>query len=224
MEEGADAGLAPERVRRQLEGSLGRLGVDHVDMYLTHAPDPDVAIAETLAALDELVREGKVRAVGASNVDAAQLAEALAAGPLYAWVQNSYSLLDREPERQLLPLVRDRGLGFTPFSPLAGGWLTGKYRRGEPAPPGSRMAHRPEPYLHLQEDSVFDGLEELERRAGDRGVDMATLAFAWLFAQREVTAVVVGPRRPEHLEPALRALELGLSQDEAEELGALFPR
>jgi aryl-alcohol dehydrogenase-like predicted oxidoreductase len=223
MDEGADAGLAPARVRRQLESSLARLGVDHVDMYLTHEPDPDVPVAETLATLDELLHEGKVRAVGASNVDARGLVEALAARPLYQWVQNSYSLLDREPERELLPLVRERGLGFTPFSPLAGGWLTGKYRRGAAAPAGSRMAQRPEPYLHLRDDRTFDALEELERRARDRSVDSATLAFAWLLAQPDVTAIIVGPRRPEHLEPALRALELELSQGEADELAALFP-
>ena len=101
----------------------------------------------------------------------------------------------------MLPLCAEHGLGFTPFRPLAGGWLTGKYRRGAPAPAGSRMTLRPEPYLHLDDDRVHAGLERLAERG-----DPATLAFAWLYTQPQVTAVVVGPRRPEHLEPALAAL------------------
>src|SRR6185437_14109913 len=150
MEAGADHGLAPERVRRQLESSLRRLGVERVPLYLTHEWDPDVPIAETAGALDELRREGKIGAYGLSNVDGAQLRSALAAGA-FGWVQNSYSLLDRAAEREVLPLCAEHGLGFTPFSPLAGGWLTGKYRRGRPAPPGSRMALRPGPYEQFQD-------------------------------------------------------------------------
>ncbi|HVA32097.1 MAG TPA: aldo/keto reductase, partial [Gaiellaceae bacterium] len=184
MDEGSDRGLAPARVKRQLESSLRRLGVERVQMYLTHEPDPDVPVAETLGALDELVREGKVAAVGASNVDGAQLREALgaAAGTRYGWVQNSYSLLDREAEREVLPLCAAEGLGFTPFSPLAGGWLTGKYRRDRTPPAGSRMTLRPEPYEHLRTDATFAALEELERLAAERGTSGAALALAWLLA------------------------------------------
>src|SRR3989440_8434446 len=124
MDEGEDHGLAPARVKRQLESSLRRLGIERVELYLTHDWDPDVPIAETLGVLDELVREDKAGAVGASNVDGAQLRAALAVDvPVrFEWVQNSYSLLDREPEREVLPLCEARRLGFTPFSPLAGGW------------------------------------------------------------------------------------------------------
>jgi aryl-alcohol dehydrogenase-like predicted oxidoreductase len=185
-------------------------------MYLAHDWDPAVPVAETLAALDELVQAGKIGAAGASNVDGAQLREALAIGG-YRWVQNSYSLLDREAEREVLPLCAEHGLGFTPFSPLAGGWLTGKYRRGQSPPEGSRMTMRPEPYEHLLTDKVFDSLERLEQLGPP-----AQLAFAWLFADPRVTAVVVGPRRPEHLEPALAALENPLTPDERDELSALF--
>jgi aryl-alcohol dehydrogenase-like predicted oxidoreductase len=250
MDEGADHGLAPERVKRQLESSLRRLGVEHVQMYLTHEPDPDVPIAETLGALDELVREGKVGAVGVSNVDGAQLREALAvpgagpgeghdpglapgvfagkglrppAGTRCAWVQNSYSLLDREAEREVLPLCEEEGLGFTPFSPLAGGWLTGKYARGAEAPAGSRMTQRPEPYAHFVEsDAVWRGLDGLAAAAAARGTSQAALALAWLLAEPRVTAVVVGPRRPEHLEPALTALAHPATPDERSELARLF--
>ena len=210
MDEGEDHGLAPARVQRQLESSLRRLGVERVDMYLTHDWDPDVPVAETLGALNELVREGKVGTIGASNVDGAQLRAALAVDlPVrFEWVQNSYSLLDRDAERDVLPLCWEHGLGFTPFSPLAGGWLTGKYRRGEPPPAGSRMTQRPEPYEHLRDDRVFDGLERLERLAVESGTTSAALAVAWLLADPRVTAVVVGPRRPPQLEPALAALRL----------------
>jgi aryl-alcohol dehydrogenase-like predicted oxidoreductase len=214
MEEGADHGLAPARVRQQLESSLQRLGVDRVSLYLMHAWDPDVPIAETAGMLDELVAEGKVGAYGLSNVDGAQLTEALAAGS-FAWVQNSYSLLDREAEDEVLPLCAARGIGFEPFSPLAGGWLTGKYRRGAPLPEGSRMTMRPEPYEHLRDDAIFDRIERLAEMG-----DPATLSFSWLLSDPRVTAVVVGPRRPEHLRPALDAAPLDSAQ--REELSELF--
>jgi aryl-alcohol dehydrogenase-like predicted oxidoreductase len=222
MDEGEDHGLAPERVKRQLESSLGRLGVERVQMYLPHGWDDDVPIAETAAALDELVAEGKVGAYGLSNVDGGQLREALAVGS-FGWVQNSYSLLDREPQVEVLPLCAEHGLGFTPFSPLAGGWLTGKYRRDEEAPAGSRMTMRPEPYLHLRDDAVYDALDGLADAAAERGVSTAELALAWLLADPHVTAVIVGPRRPEHLEPPLAALSVRLDVSEREKLAALFP-
>ena len=212
MTQGADHGLAPARVRRQVESSLERLGVGRVDLFLTHDWDLDVPIVETAGALDELVAEGKIGAYGLSNVDAAQLDEAVAAGS-FAWVQNSYSLLDRGVEEDVLPLCEELGLGFTPFSPLAGGWLTGKYRRGAAVPEGSRMTMRPEPYEHLQDDAVYDRLERLEEMG-----DPATLALGWLLGDPRVTAVIVGPRRPAHLEPALAALEAG----RREELSAVF--
>jgi aryl-alcohol dehydrogenase-like predicted oxidoreductase len=218
MDAGADHGLAPARVRRQLESSLRRLGVERVSMYLTHAWDPDVPIVETAGVLDELRAEGKLAAYGVSNVGGAELREALAAGA-FGWVQNSYSLLDREPEVEVLPLCAEHGLGFTPFSPLAGGWLTGKYRRGEEPPAGSRMTMRPEGYDHLRNDRIFDALERFERLAAAEGTTTAALALAWLLAEPRVTAVVVGPRRPAHLEPALAALTLSVDR---EALAAVF--
>jgi len=222
-----DRGLAPDRVRRQIEGSLRRLGVERVDLYLIHAPDPETPIGETLAALDELVRAGKVGAIGASNVSAAELEEALRASEerrlaRFEWVQNSYSLLERDDEADVLPLCARHGLGYTPFSPLAGGWLTGKYRRGEPYPAGSRMTLRPEPYEEIAGERTFDGLEAFESAARERGTDPATLALAWVVDHPQVAAAVVGPRRPEHLEPAGSALGLRLSEAEREEIGALF--
>ena len=207
-----DVGLAPARIRRAVDGSLRRLGVERIDLYLTHEPDPDTPLADTLGVLEDFVREGKIGAFGGSNVGAEHIVG-------YQFVQNSYSLLDRAAEEDVLPLCERDGLGFEAFGPLAGGWLTGKYRRGEAAPPRSRMAQRPEPYLHLDDERVYRGLDELERRARERRTSMAALAFAWLLADERVTAVVVGPRRPEHLAPAVEALELEVSRAE---LAGLF--
>jgi aryl-alcohol dehydrogenase-like predicted oxidoreductase len=223
----SDRGLSRERILRQIEGSLERLGVERVELYLIHAPDPDTPLEETLGAFDELVRAGKVGAIGASNVDREYLEEALAISERegfvrFEWVQNSYSLLDREPEHGVLQFCAERGLGFTPFSPLAGGWLTGKYARGQSYPAGSRMTQRPEPYAGFGDERVWRGLDRLAAAAEERGVDMATLAFAWLFSNPDVTAVVVGPRSPEHLDPAVRGLELGLPHEDREEIGAFF--
>ncbi|MGH2932450.1 MAG: aldo/keto reductase [Gaiellaceae bacterium] len=214
-----DHGLSRERVLRQIDGSLARLGVEQVDMYLIHEPDPATPIEETVDALEEVMRAGKVKAIGASNVDVAWLEEA---GDRVQWVQNSYSLLDRELD-DVPSYCADHGIGFSPFSPLAGGWLAGKYRRGEPPPPGSRMTMRPEPYLHLDADTVYDGLDRLADAAVQREVDMPTLAFAWLLTDPRIAAVVVGPRRPEHLDPAIAALEVELSPAERDELASFFP-
>ena len=138
------------------------------------------------------------------------------------WAQNSYSLLEREDEKEAIKICVREGLGYTPYSPLAGGWLTGKYRRGEEPPAGSRMTLRPDPYLHFQDDRVFDALEAFEERARAQETSPAALAIAWLLGDPNVTAVVVGPRRPEQLRPALEALDLQLSPSEREQLTALF--
>jgi aryl-alcohol dehydrogenase-like predicted oxidoreductase len=222
-----DRGLSRERILREIDGSLTRLRTDRLDLYLTHEPDPDTPIEETLRALDELVRSGKVGAVGASNVDAPQLEEALEASDRlglvrYEWVQNEYNLLARGSENGVLTICGREGLGFTPFSPLAGGWLTGKYHRREAYPPGSRMTLRPEPYAELENEQTFRAIEKFESAAAERGVEPATLAIAWVLSHPRVTAVVVGPRRPAQLETALAALEQSLSPHERDELAKLF--
>jgi aryl-alcohol dehydrogenase-like predicted oxidoreductase len=215
MDEGEDHGLSPARILRQIDPSLRRLGVERVDLYLAHEWDPDVPVAELAGVFEELVAAGKIGAYGLSNVDGAQLREALEAGS-FAAVQNSYSLFDRESEDDVLPLCEEEGLWFQAFSPLAGGWLTGKYRRDSPEPEGSRMTMRPGPYEHLRHDRVYHALEELERRG-----DPATLALAWLLGDARVS-VVLGPRRPEHLQPALAALANPLTPAEREALSDEF--
>jgi aryl-alcohol dehydrogenase-like predicted oxidoreductase len=221
MEAGADHGLARSRMARQLESSLERLGVDRVDVYLAHEFDPDVPANELVGTFEGLVGISLIRAWGVSNFDAEQLRSLMETGTP-AVVQNSYSLLDRADERGVVELCAAFGISYTPFSPLAGGWLTGKYKRDTPVPEGSRMAMRPGPYEHLRNEETFAALDRFAEVAAQRGVHLATLAISWLLAQPHVTAVVVGPRRPEQLEPALTALEDRLSQSEAEELAALF--
>ena len=227
MAEGADRGLSRARIRRQVESSLGRLGVERLPLYMAHAFDSDVPQEETLAAFDELVREGTIGAVGASNFTAEQLAEALELSALegltrYEWVQNSFSLLEQGDRETIFPLCHEHGLGYAPFGPLAGGWLTGKYRRGEAPPPGSRMTLRPEGSERYRTDTTFDALAALERASAERGVTMAGLALAWLLHVPELTAIVVGPNTVEQLAPVVEALDVRLDADEQARIGALF--
>lgn len=222
-----DRGLSRRHIMRQVEASLRRLGVECLDLYLIHEPDPPTPLEETLRALDDLVRQGKVCYIGCSNMPAWLTTKALWISDKlglqrFEWVQNSYSLLARADEAELFPLLADQGLGYTPFSPLAGGWLTGKYRAGAPFPAGSRMTLRPEPYYGLLRAEIFRGLERLRAHAAARGTDMAALALAWVMAHPQVTAPIVGPRRPDHLEPARHALELRLDADERELIASFF--
>jgi aryl-alcohol dehydrogenase-like predicted oxidoreductase len=214
VHEGDDSGLAPARLRRVVRASLERLGVERIDLFLIHEVDPATPLADTLGALEELVRDGLIGAIGISNVDGDYLAEALALAPISV-VQNEYSLLARDAERDVLPLCAEHGVEFQAFSPLAGGWLTGKYSRGTPFPSGSRMTLRPDPYAELVRDDVFDSLEQLAQRG-----DPATLSLAWILANPLVGAVVTGPRRPAHLDPVWAALELEVDRDELTELFA----
>jgi aryl-alcohol dehydrogenase-like predicted oxidoreductase len=221
MDSGEDSGLAPDRVRRQIRTSLERLGVEHVDFYLAHAPDETVPFADTARAFEELVGDGLVGAWGVSNFDAALLGDALQTDRP-ALLQNSYSLLDRGDEAELLPLCAEHGIAYQAFSPLAGGWLTGKYRRGQDVPAGSRMTLRPEPYRGFENDRVYDSIEALERAAADRGASAAGLALAWLLSHPQGIAIVIGPRNPSHLDPVREAVTLELSPAERDQIGGLF--
>ncbi|HET9437928.1 MAG TPA: aldo/keto reductase [Gaiellaceae bacterium] len=225
--EGADRGLGRHRIRRQVETSLARLGLERIPLYLAHAFDPGTPQEETLSAFDELVREGKVGAIGASNFTAEQLAEAVEISELegiarYEWVQNAFSLLERDDAETVLPVCHEHGLGYEAFGPLAGGWLAGRYRRGQPYPEGSRMTQRPDGYRRFESEATFDALEALEREALGHGVSMAGLALAWLLGAPGVTAIVVGPTRVEQLEPVREALALELTRDEHTHVGGLF--
>jgi aryl-alcohol dehydrogenase-like predicted oxidoreductase len=221
MSSAADRGLSRERIERQLASSLQRLGTDRVELYLAHEFDPEVPLEETVGSFDGLVAIGAVGAYGVSNFGARQL-EAAAAVGAPACVQNSFSLLERTDEPDLLSLCEERGIAYVAFGPLAGGWLTGKYRRGAPFPAGSRMTQRPEPYEDFLRDDVFDALETLERLAAERGISMAGLALAWLLAEPRLTSAVVGPARPEHFRPVVEALSHPLEPAERDHLSRVF--
>jgi aryl-alcohol dehydrogenase-like predicted oxidoreductase len=222
-----DRGLSRRHILQQVDESLGRLQTDRLDMYLIHEPDPDTPLDETLRALDDVVRMGKVLYVGASNIEAWRLTRGLWISDKegfcrFDWVQNSFSLLDRAAEREMFPLCIDRGVGFTAFSPLAGGWLTGKYRAGEAYPDASRMTLRPEPYRHLERDVVFRGLAGLADEARARGVEMGALAIAWVLHHPRVDAAIIGPRSVPHLDAALSSTMIDLSDQDGPRLAALF--
>ena len=222
-----DRGLSRRHILQQVDESLARLQTDRLDLYLVHEPDPETPLDETLAALDDLVRMGKVLYVGASNIEAWRLARALWLSEVrrfarFEWVQNAYSLLDRTPERELFPLCADTGVGFTAFSPLAGGWLSGKYRAAGAYPEGSRMTLRPEPYRHLESERVFRGLSAFAGEAAARGAEMTALAIAWVLHHPRVDAAIVGPRTPAQLDAALAALSVTISDADAERLASLF--
>jgi aryl-alcohol dehydrogenase-like predicted oxidoreductase len=222
-----DRGLSRRHILQQVDESLRRLHTDRIDLYLTHEPDPETPLEETLVALDDLVRTGKVLYAGCSNIEAWRLARALWISDVrrlvrFEWVQNSYSLLDRTPERELFPLCEDQRVGFTAFSPLAGGWLTGKYQTAGAYPEGSRMTLRPEPYLHLVSDRVFRGLAAFFDEARSRDVDMSALAIAWVLHHPRVDAAIIGPRNSAHLDAALTATSVTMTDADAAHFANLF--
>jgi len=210
-----DEGLAPDRIRRQIRASLERLGVDRIDFYLAHAQDPAVPLAETVACFESLRDDGLIGEWGLSNHDFAEIRDT---NP--ALVQNSFSLLDRADEADVLPHCRERGIPYVPFGPLAGGWLTGKYRRGEDYPEGSRMTQRPGGYAHYNDDRVFDALDALADEAASRGVSMAGLAFAWV--THRCDGAVCGPNRAAHLDPVLEAMQIELTNEDVVRIGGFF--
>lgn len=222
-----DWGLSRRHIFEQVEASLSRLGIEALDMYLIHEPDPTTPLEETLTALDDLVQQGKVRYLGASNMPAWLMTKALWISDKYGrqrfdWIQNEYSLLQRGDEQELFPLLEDQGLGYTPFSPLTGGLLTGKYSYQGDYPEGSRMTLRPDPYQKYWTEKTFAALAAFEEQAKVRGVSMAGLALAWAAGHPLVTAPIVGPRRPSHFEPVREALELELDRESRQALAQLF--
>jgi aryl-alcohol dehydrogenase-like predicted oxidoreductase len=203
-EMGADpsrSGASPRWIERAVEDSLRRLGTDRIDLYQLHRPDPQVPIGETLGALDELVKAGKVREIGCSNFSADRLREAEESaregGARFASVQNEYSLLNREPEGEVLPECERQGIAFIPYFPLANGLLTGKYRRGQDAPAGSRLdSARGERLLTEENLAVVERLLEFSE---SRGRTILELAFSWLLTRPYVASVIAGATSPEQV-------------------------
>jgi aryl-alcohol dehydrogenase-like predicted oxidoreductase len=218
-----DAGLSRHHIIRAAEASLRRIGCDYIDLYQVHEWDGQTPLEETLSALDHLVSSGKVRYIGCSNYAAWQLSKAL-------WIsereglerfvsqQVYYSLQARDIEYEIVPLCVDQGLGILVWSPIAGGLLSGKYRRGVEAPEGSRhLGDWSEPPIH-DEDKLYDTIEELVAIGKDRGVSAAQVALAYTMAKPAVTSVIVGARTTEQLEDNLAAAELTLSDEEMDRL------
>jgi aryl-alcohol dehydrogenase-like predicted oxidoreductase len=225
-------GLAPDRIRAACDASLRRLGVDVIDLYQVHAPDPDVPLEETLEALNGLVEAGKVRALGASNFPAWLLAWSIAMQDREGWapfvsLQPQYSLVERSAELELLPFCRAAGVGVIPWGPLGAGFLSGRYRRGEEAPAGSRMGDAPddvEEAVHRRAiERNFQVVDAAEAIARERGATVPQIALAWLLGVEGVTAPIVGPRTLEQLEGVLGADAIELTAAERAALEAPAP-
>jgi aryl-alcohol dehydrogenase-like predicted oxidoreductase len=208
------------------EASLRRLQSDWIDLYQLHRPDPKTPIEETLRALEDLIQQGKVRYIGCSNLQAWQVVEAQWTAQkigTHAFIscQDEYSLLVREPERELIPAMRAYGLGLLPYFPLAGGFLTGKYKRGQPMPQGARLntaKHLADRYIT---DSNWEIVERLEKFCAQRNHALLDLAIAWLAAQPLVASVIAGATKPEQVEQNVRAAQWILSPEDLAEVDRL---
>ncbi|MDI2128280.1 aldo/keto reductase [Yinghuangia seranimata] len=219
-----DGGAARLQVMRQVETSLTRLGTDHIDLYYLHFPDPDTPMEETLAALDDLVRQGKVRYIANSNLTGWQLVDAdhiarASGGARFIATQAEWSLLKRGIEREVVPAARHLDLGVIPYFPLASGLLTGKYRRGEEFPENTRFAAIPR-LADGATDANFDIVEKLTAYAADHGRTLLELALSWLAAQPEVPSVLVGATSAEQA-AANAAAVVDLTADELAEIAAI---
>jgi aryl-alcohol dehydrogenase-like predicted oxidoreductase len=225
--EGQGGGAQPEYIRKAFDASARRLKTDYIDLYQQHIPDPDVPIAETLGALDDLVKAGKVREIGCSRFSAQQIREAHAASAArpgsarFVSVQNEYSLLHREPEDEVLAECDRQGLAFLPFYPLKSGLLTGKYRKGEPIPPDTRVA-KFERYRNLLTEENLDKVEALIDFAESRGHTLLELAFSWLLAHSVVASVIAGATSAQQVRGNAAAAGWKLTADDLEKIDSLL--
>jgi aryl-alcohol dehydrogenase-like predicted oxidoreductase len=221
-------GLSPDRIARACDASLRRLGIEVIDLYQVHAPDTEVALEDTLAALDGLVRAGKVRALGASNFPAWLLAWAVALQDReglapFVSLQPQYSLVERSIETEILPFCRAAGLAVLPWGPLGAGFLTGRYERGSKPPAGTRIGDAPDDVEEAIDrrgtEANFRVVDELSAVAEETGSGPAQVALAWLWAQPGITAPIIGPRTLEQLEDLLPAVDVDLSAEQVRRLG-----
>jgi aryl-alcohol dehydrogenase-like predicted oxidoreductase len=209
-------------IRIAVEGSLKRLNTDYIDLYQMHFPDPETPIEETLSALDDLVREGKVRYIGNSNFSGWQIADAdwtarSQRRERFVSAQNRYSLIERDVEREVIPACQRFGLGMLPFFPLASGLLTGKYKRGERAPEGTRLAKSPRAAAYFT-DRNFDMIEAVEQFATQRGISLLAVAIGGLAAKPCVSSVIAGAMSPEQVQANAEAGDWIPTQADLEEL------
>jgi aryl-alcohol dehydrogenase-like predicted oxidoreductase len=219
-------GAKPDYVRSAVEASLSRLGTDRIDLYQLHRPDPDTPIADTLGALGELVEAGKVREIGCSNFSAAQLREAEAEArslgvARFISVQNHYNLLNRADEAEVFPVCEELDIAYLPFFPLASGMLTGKYKRGEAPPEGTRLHRWGQRAAGVMSDDAFDTVDALAAWAADHGHSVLDLAFAWLAAKPAVASVIAGATKVEQVEANVAAGSWKLTPEEVAEVDAI---
>jgi aryl-alcohol dehydrogenase-like predicted oxidoreductase len=223
-----DAGNSRKNIMRALEASLRRLGTDYVDLYQLHSWDADTPIDETLQALDDVVRAGKVRYIGCSNFLAFQLARSIGRAEVlgtnnFVSVQPRYNLLFRENERELLPLCAEEGIAVIPYNPLAGGFLSGKHQPGEPTE-GSRFTLGRSAALYQERywnDRMFKAIDELRPISQATGVSMATMAVQWVLANPAITSPIIGASRPDQLKDSVAAVDAPLDPEVKEQLDQL---
>jgi aryl-alcohol dehydrogenase-like predicted oxidoreductase len=220
-------GARPEYVRQACEDSLRRLGTDRIDLYQLHQPDPSVPIQDTLGALNDLVRAGKVREIGCSNFSVEQLREAEAAvhpgAARFVSVQNEYNLLHRDPERDVIPECRRLGMAFLPFFPLASGLLTGKYRQGQPPPEGSRLA-TVDRFAKTATDRSLAIVESLFQFATSHGHTLLELAISWLARHPTVASVIAGATSPQQVKTNAAGARWAFTAEESAEVEELLSR
>jgi aryl-alcohol dehydrogenase-like predicted oxidoreductase len=225
-----DQGNSRQHIIAQCEASLRRLQTDYIDLYQIHRPQPDIPIDETLRALDDLVRAGKVRYLGSSTFAAWQLVESLwVAKELglnrFVCEQPPYNLLDRRIERELLPMAQTYGFAVIPWSPLAGGLLTGKYQRGQEPPEGARFADQSNPvYRRRLNDRIYDVIEGLQPIADAKGCTLSQLALAWVMQQPGVTSPIIGPRTMEQFEDNIGAYDVEFTEDDLKQINRIIRR
>lgn len=221
-------GLSRRHILQACEASLKRLQTDYIDLYQVHRPRSETPIDETLRALDDLIRAGKVRYIGTSTFASWQFVESLWISEKYALnrficEQMPYNLLDRRVERGLIPMAQTYGVATIPWGPLAGGMLTGKYTRGEEPPPGTRFAEERNQVSVRFHQGIFDVIDGLQSIADDRGVALSQFALAWVMAQPGVTSPIIGPRTMEQLDDNLDAADYTLTEEDCRAVDAVIP-
>lgn len=221
--EGRLQGASRRYIMSAVEASLTRLNTDYIDLYYQHIADPRTPIEETLRALDDLVRQGKIRYIGCSTLSAWQVVEAQWTSThlgldRFVACQERYNLLERELDQQLMPVVQSYGLGLIPFSPLANGLLTGKYRRDAPLPAGARLSTTPRTAERYLTDANWALIERLGGFCAERGRSLLELAFSWLLHRPAVASVIAGATAPEQVEANVRAAGWGLSREDMDEI------
>ncbi len=221
-------GVSRRHILQACEASLSRLQTDYIDLYQIHRPRPETAIDETLRALDDLIRAGKVRYIGTSTFAAWQFVESLWVSEKYGLnrficEQMPYNLLDRRVERELITMAQTYGVATIPWGPLAGGMLTGKYKRGEEPPPGTRFGEERSQMSRRFHQGIFDVVEALESLANARGVALSQFALAWLMARPGVTSPIIGPRTMEQLDDNLDAADFALTEEDCRAVDAIIP-